>query len=247
VIDSHAHLDAGEQDAGTLVERAAAAGVERIVSIGAGIESCRAAIAIADSYDAVYAAVGIDPHKAATDVDRTPELRAFLSHPRVVAVGETGLDYHYGAGVKREQRQLFEAQLALADEAGLPVVIHCREAAGDTADVLGGFEGVVVLHCFSEPELLPAALERGYFVSFAGNVTYGRSDDLRQAAARIPADRLLVETDSPYLSPQPLRGRPNEPANIVHTVAVLAAARGEDAAEVGARTAANARLAFRLP
>jgi TatD DNase family protein len=247
VIDTHAHLDACEDDAGALVARATAAGVERIVSIGAGIESCRATIAIAETHDPVYAAVGIDPHKAATDAPRAAELAAFVSHPRVVAVGETGLDYHYGAGTKREQRSLFDAQLALADEAGLPVVIHCREAPADTANALAGFDGVVVLHCFSEPDLLPAALERGYFISFAGNVTYGRSDDLRAAAARVPVDRLLVETDSPYLAPQPRRGRPNEPANLVHTVAALAEARGEEAAEVGARTAANARTAFRLP
>ena len=246
MIDTHAHLDACDDDAGELVARATAAGVERIVSIGAGIESCRATIAIAETHQTVHAAVGIDPHKAATEAGRAGELAAFVSHPRVVAVGETGLDYHYGAGTKREQRLLFDAQLALADEAGLPVVIHCREAAADTVDALAGFDGVVVLHCFSEPELLPAALQRGYYVSFAGNATYSKSGDLRAAATRVPADRLLVETDSPYLAPQPRRGRPNEPANVVHTVAALAAARGEEAAEVGARTAANARVAFGL-
>jgi TatD DNase family protein len=246
VIDAHAHLDACEDDAGALVERAAAAGVEAIVSIGAGIASCRTTIAIAEAHDGVWAAVGIDPHKAG-DSDRSGELRAFTAHPRVVAVGETGLDYHYGGDRKAEQRRLFESQLALASDEGLPVVIHCREAVKDTADVLGGFDGVVVLHCFSEPDLLPAALERGYYVSFAGNVTYGRADDLRVAAAAVPANRLLVETDSPYLAPQPRRGRPNEPANVVHTVGVLAAARGEDIGDVAAQTAANARAAFRLP
>jgi TatD DNase family protein len=247
VIDTHAHLDACDDDAGALVARAAAAGVERIVSIGAGIESCRATIALAESHDAVYAAVGIDPHKASTDGARAAELRAFVSHPRVVAVGETGLDYHYGAETKREQRLLFDAQLALAQEVGLPVVIHCREAAADTADALAGFDGVVVLHCFSEPDLLPTALERDYYVSFAGNVTYGRSDDLRAAAGQVPAARLLVETDSPYLAPQPRRGRSNEPANVVYTVEALSVARGEDVAEVAAQTAANARAAFGLP
>ena len=166
--------------------------------------------------------------------------------PKVVAVGETGLDYHYGADHKSEQRALFEAQLAIASDAGLPIVIHCREAAADTAAVLAGFGGTVVLHCFSEPELLEPALERGYYCSFAGNVTYGSADSLREAARAVPGDRLLVETDSPYLSPKPLRGRRNEPANVVHTVAALAAARGEDAAELGERTAANARAAFGL-
>ena len=247
MIDTHAHLDACEDDAGALVARANAAGVERIVSIGAGVESCRATVAIAESHEAVYAAVGIDPHKATTDGGRAGELGTFVSHPRVVAVGETGLDYHYGADSKREQRKLFEEQLALAREANLPVVIHCREAVGDTADVLAGFGGVVVLHCFSEPDLLPVALERGYYVSFAGNVTYPRAGDLRDAAGLVPAERVLVETDSPYLAPQPRRGRSNEPANIVHTVAAVAEARGEDLSEVAARTAANARAAFGLP
>jgi TatD DNase family protein len=246
VIDTHAHLDACEEDAGALIERGAAAGVEAIVSIGAGIESCRTAIALAESYDAVWAAVGIDPHKAA-DGDRTAELREFASNPRVVALGETGLDYHHGADTKPEQRRLFESQLALAAETELPVVIHCREAAADTAEVLAGFGGVVVLHCFSEPELLPVALERGYYVSFAGNVTYPNAEPLRNAAREVPPDRLLVETDSPYLAPQPRRGRPNEPANTVHTVAALAEARGEDAHELAVRLDANATAAFALP
>ena len=246
MIDTHAHLDACDDEPGALVERALAAGVERIVSIGAGIDSCRATVAIADSHEAVYAAVGIDPHKASVEACADP-LRELVEHARVVAVGETGLDYHYGAETKREQRALFEAQLALAGDAAKPAVIHCRAAAADTAAVLAGFGGTVVLHCFSEPALLPAALERGYFVSFAGNVTYPKADALREAAARVPPDRLLVETDSPYLAPQPRRGRSNEPANVVHTVAALAQARGEDPAELGRRTAENARSAFGLP
>ena len=246
MIDSHAHLDACGDEAGTLVARAGAAGVEAIVSVGAGIESCLAPIAIAESHEAVYATVGIDPHKAETETGRAAELAPLAAHARVVAVGETGLDYHYGAGAKREQRALFDAQLAIAGEAGLPVVIHCREAVADTATALAGFGGIVVLHCFSEPELLPVALERDYYVSFAGNVTYPRAGELRVAAGRVPRERLLVETDSPYLAPQPRRGRPNEPANIVHTVSVLAEARGETASDVAASTAANSRAAFGL-
>ena len=245
MIDTHAHLDACGDDAAALVGRAAAAGVVCIVSIGAGIESCRATLAIADAHEAVYAAVGIDPHNAA-GADDVDALRRFIAHRRVVAVGETGLDYHYGAETKGDQRSLFRDQLELAAEAGKPVVIHCREAAADTAEALAQFDGTVVLHCFSEPALLPAALERGYFVSFAGNVTYPTAVELREAAARVPPDRLLVESDSPYLAPQPRRGRPNEPANIVHTVAALAQARGEDAGETARRTAENARTAFGL-
>ncbi|MDQ3992675.1 MAG: TatD family hydrolase, partial [Actinomycetota bacterium] len=204
-------------------------------------------LAIADAQDAVSASVGIDPHRAASEGGSTGELRELATHPRVVAIGETGLDYHYGADAKREQRALLEAQLELAEHVQKPVVIHCREAAADTAGALAPFRGTVVLHCFSEPALLPAALERGYYVSFAGNVTYPRSSALREAAVHVPAERLLVETDSPYLAPQPRRGRPNEPANVVHTVAALAEARDEDVAELGRRTAANARAAFGLP
>jgi TatD DNase family protein len=247
VIDTHAHLDHCDGDPAELVARAGEAGVEAIVSIGTGLASCRVVLGIAAALDPVWAAVGLDTHKASRpDVDDPSELAALTREPKVVAVGETGLDYHYGAEVKDQQRALFEAQLAIAADARLPVVIHCREAAADTADVLAGFPGTVVLHCFSEPELLGPAIDRGYYLSFAGNVTYGRSENLREAARAVPGDRLLVETDSPYLSPQPVRGRPNEPANVVHTVAALAAARGEDAAELGARTAANARAAFGL-
>ena len=161
-------------------------------------------------------------------------------------MGETGLDYHYGSETKDEQRRLFDAQLGLARELTLPVVIHTREANDDTESMLRAHEGTVVMHCFSEPGLLRAGLERGWYFSFAGNVTYPRAGELREAAAEVPADRILVETDSPYLSPQPLRGKPNEPAHIVHTVAALAAARGEDVDELTARIDANATAAFGL-
>ena len=248
MIDTHAHLDHCDDEPAEIVERAGAAGVDTIVSIGTGLASCRAVLAIAAALDPVWAAVGIDTHKAGRpDVDDPAGLEPLIREPKVVAVGETGLDYHYGADHKDEQRRLFEAQLALAADAGLPVVIHCREAVADTADVLAPFRGTVVLHCFSEPELLPVALERGYYVSFAGNVTYNRAEDLRAAARDVPGDRLLVETDSPYLAPVPVRGRPNEPANVVHTVARLAEVRGEDADALGRQTAENARAAFHLP
>ena len=217
------------------------------MTIGTGIESCRAAIALAEENDGVYAALGIDPHQAATpEAGRLDELRELLAHPKAVAVGETGLDTVRQFATPAEQRRLFDAQLALADELGLPVVIHSREAAADTAAALAGFRGTVVLHCFSSPDLLPAALENGYYVSFAGNATYPKAPELREAAAAVPADRILVETDSPYLSPQPVRGRPNEPAHLVHTIAALADARGEDPQELGARTHANAAAAFGL-
>jgi TatD DNase family protein len=169
-----------------------------------------------------------------------------LQHPKVVAVGETGLDSVRQHATLVEQRRLFDAQLGLASELGLPVVVHSREAADETAEALAPFSGTVILHCFSSPDLLAAALERGYYVSFAGNVTYPKADELRRAAQAVPGDRLLVETDAPYLAPQPVRGRRNEPANLVHTVAALAEARGEDERALAESTHANAATAFGL-
>jgi TatD DNase family protein len=247
VIDTHAHLDACADPPSEVLARARAAGVHRVVTIGTGIESSRRALELAEQEDGVFAALGIDPHRAASEnAGRVAELEPLLAHERAVAVGETGLDYHYGADSKREQRRLFEAQLELADRLGLPLVIHCRESAADTADVLAGFGGTVVLHCFSEPDLYAAAAERGYYVSFAGNVTFPRSEELREVARRVEADHLLVETDSPYLAPQPLRGRPNEPANLVHTLAVLADVRAEAPEVLRARIDENASRAFAL-
>ncbi len=245
MIDTHAHLDACDDSPEVLLARAREAGVERVVAIGSGIESCKAALDIAEREQGVSAALGIHPHQAGgPDAHRLDELRALLRHDRAVAVGETGLDYYRDYAPHDRQRQLFEAELALASEYGKPVVVHTRSAEKATGDVLSGFEGTVILHCFSSPELLPVALERGYYVSFAGNVSYPKADDLRAAATRVPADRILAETDSPYLAPQPRRGRPNEPANVVYTVAALAEARSEDPDELGAQIDLNADAAF---
>jgi TatD DNase family protein len=247
LTDTHAHLDACAEPAEVLVARAQTAGVERIVSVGSGLASCRETLAIAGREQGVFAALGIHPHQAADeDAGRLDELRELLGHERAVAVGETGLDFYRDYAPHDRQRELFERQLELAAELGKAVVVHSRAASDETAEALEGFEGTVVLHCFSAPELLPVALERSYYVSFAGNVTYPSAEELREAARRIPGDRLLVETDSPYLSPQPRRGRPNEPANVVHTSAALAEARGEDADELAARLDANATAAFSL-
>lgn len=248
MIDTHTHLDACAEPPDLLLARAAAAGVEWVVTIGAGLESCRAALALASTHAQVFAVLGVDPHTAGeAPPDAIDELRALHAGRKVVAVGETGLDYHYGADRADEQRRLFDAQLALAADLERPVVVHCREAAADTAAVLAGFPGEVVLHCFSEPDLLETALERRYYVSFAGNVTYPRNAELRVAAARVPPDRVLAETDAPYLAPQGLRGRPSEPAHIVHTVRVLAAARGEEEHALTRHLDGNARRVFGLP
>jgi TatD DNase family protein len=246
VIDTHAHLDALEEPTYAL-DRARTAGVTRVITVGTGIASCRAALELV-GHDGVYAALGIDPHQAATpEAERVDDLRPLLEHPQAVAVGEAGLDYHYGADHKQEQRRLFEAQLALARELDLPIVVHTRAANADTEAMLRAHDGTVVMHCFSEPALLEAAVDRGWFVSFAGNVTYPKADDLREAASAVAADRILAETDSPYLAPQPVRGRRNEPAFVRHTVEALAAARREDADRLAHQIDANATAAFRLP
>ena len=247
MIDTHAHLDACADRPAALLRRAREAGITRVITIGTGIESSREAVALADRHDEVFAAVGIDPHQAGDqEAQRIDELRELFTHERAVAVGETGLDFYRELAPRAAQRRLFEEQLALASELGKPVVIHNRDADRETAELLATFDGTVVLHCFSSPGLLEPALDRGYYVSFAGNVTYPKADALRAAAKRVPAERILAETDSPYLAPQPRRGRPNEPAHVVHTVAALAKARGEDPDELAARIDANATTAFTL-
>jgi len=247
VTDAHAHLDACDVPPTELLERARSVGVTRVVTIGTGIDSCRRALAIADNDTGVVAARwGSIPSAATAEAGRVEELRELLAHPRAVAVGETGLDGHHGAETLREQRVLFDAQLALAEELHLPVVIHSRAASRETADALAPFRGTVVLHCFSEPDLLEPALERGYYVSFAGNVTYPKAVALRESAAVVAEDRLLAETDSPYLAPQPVRGRPNEPMHVRHTLSTLADVRGVGVHALEARLDENAARAFGL-
>jgi TatD DNase family protein len=248
VIDTHAHFDALADDPTAVLSRAREAGVTRAIAVGSGIESGRYAVELAEREEGVFAALGIHPHQAGgEEAERVEELRELLASPRAVAVGETGLDHYRDYAPHDRQRELFDAQLELATELGKPVVIHTRAADADTVAALDRFTGTVVLHCFSSPGLLEPALERGWYVSFAGNVTYPNAYDLRAAARGVPADRLLVETDSPYLSPQPRRGRPNEPANVVHTIAALAEARGDDRDGLAVQLDANADAAFALP
>ena len=248
MIDTHAHLDGGDEPAGEVLARARAAGVERVIAIGSGIESCRATLAIAEAEEGVYAALGIHPHQAgeagAEDVE---ELRGLLAHPKAVAVGETGLDYFRDYAPRERQAELFHAQVALAEETGKALVVHTRAADAETVAVLRETAATVILHCFSSSVLLAPAVEHGWYVSFAGNVTYPKAAELRWAAAEAPAERILAETDAPFLSPQPVRGSRNEPANVVHTLAALAEARGEDPAALEAQIEANAARAFGLP
>jgi len=247
VIDTHAHLDSAEAPE-ELLARARAAGVDKIVAVGSGLDSCRTTLAIAEREPGVFAALGVHPHQAADqDAGRLDDIRALFASPRAVAVGETGLDFFRDYAPRDRQRRLFDAELTLAAELQKPVVVHTRAAEAETAAALAEFSGTVVLHCFSSPELLQVALERDYYVSFAGNVTYPKASDLREAAALVPLERILAETDTPYLAPQPVRGRPNEPAHVVHTVVALAEARGEDPGELAVRIEANAQAAFSLP
>jgi TatD DNase family protein len=244
VIDTHAHLDALD-DPSSAVSRARAAGVERIVAIGSGLASARATLEIAEREDGVFAALGVHPHQAGGDESLEDLFQ--LVDGNVVAVGEIGLDFFRDYAPRDDQRRVFAEQLRLAGELGKTVIVHSRAADDETASLLEDFEGRVVLHCFSSPALLPTALERGYYVSFAGNVTYPKAAELREAAVQVPDDRILAETDCPYLVPQPVRGKTNEPAFVVHTVAALAKARGEDADELARRIDANAAAAFGLP
>jgi len=229
MIDSHTHLEVCEPPDAELVASARAAGVDRIVTVGMDGDSCRAALAAAAAFPEVYAAVGRHPNSATGfDAGDLAELRALAGDDRCVAIGETGLDFYRDGAPRADQERAFEGQIALAAETGKPLVIHTRAAEDDTLRMLRDHaSGVtVLLHCFSMPDHLDEVLDRGWYVSLAGNVTYPSAKELADAAERVPAERLLVETDAPYLSPQPRRGRPNEPANVVHTARFLAERRG---------------------
>jgi TatD DNase family protein len=247
VIDTHAHLDALD-DTDDAVARALDAGVRRILTVGTDPAGCRRALEIAEAHDEVYAILGIHPHEAtrATKED-VAEVQALLAHPKAVGAGEMGLDWFRDYAPRDVQFRLFEQMLRVAAETDKPAVIHTRAADDDTVAMLKDFGGTVVLHCFSSPHLLPYALERGWYLSFAGNVTYKNATDVRLAATQVPLDRILCETDCPYLAPQPVRGNRNEPAYVVHTIAALAEARGEVVDELAAQIDRNAAECFGLP
>jgi TatD DNase family protein len=230
VIDSHTHLDLCGVPPAEVVEAAVGAGVTRIVTVGITPEASRAALDSADEFEPVYAAVGCHPNEAGGfDEPRLAELRALAKHSKCVAIGETGLDYYRDRAPREDQHRAFAAQVELARELGKPVVIHTRAAEDDTLRTLEELAaGVrVILHCFSMTARLEECLAHDdWWISFAGNVTYPKAADLRKAARRAPSERLLVETDAPFLAPQPHRGRPNRPAYVVDTAGVVAAERG---------------------
>jgi len=247
LIDSHTHLELCEPPDAELVAAAEAAGVRRILTVGIDGASCRAALAAAEAFPQVYAAIGRHPNAARgfNGVDLA-ELRALAAHERCLAIGETGLDFYREGAPREDQERAFAAQIALARETGKPLVIHTRAAEQPTLDQLAAeAEGVrVVMHCFSMPERLAECVQRGYAISFAGNVTYKSAPELAEAAKAVPEDRLLVETDAPYLSPQAVRKSPNQPAFVAHTLAFIAELRGVSSAALGAAVERNAARLF---
>jgi TatD DNase family protein len=236
-------------DPAAAVAEARGAGVDTIVSIGIDAATSRLAVDFAARFPGVYATVGLHPHEAACfDAAAIGELEALARKPRVVAIGECGLDFYRDLTPRETQRQVFGAQIELARRHALPLVVHVREA-GEEAMAMLALEAVdltVVMHCFSLSGFVDECNERGYYASFAGNLTYKNAGDLRAAAAEVREDRLLVETDAPYLAPVPHRGKPNAPTGVVHTAAVLAEVRGWSPEQVAGITTANARRAFRL-
>jgi TatD DNase family protein len=249
VIDSHTHLDFCEPSDADLVAAAEGVGVTRIVTVGTTGASCRAALAAAEHFPQVYAAIGRHPNEATgfDDADLA-ELEALAAHPKCVAIGETGLDYYRDRAPREDQARAFRAQIELAGRTGKPLVIHTRAAEQDTLATLDQHaDGLrVILHCFSMASRITDCLAHAdWWISFAGNVTYPKAAELRQAALRVPADRLLVETDAPFLSPQPVRGHPNQPAHVVHTARALALERRVPYEELEASIERSSAAVFR--
>jgi TatD DNase family protein len=243
VIDTHCHLDHCE-----LVERARAAGLTRLATVGTSPASVERALDAAGTHDDVFAIVGCHPHNTeGFDPADLGPIEQAAADPKVRALGETGLDYYRDYAPRVDQRRAFEGQLELATRLRLPVAIHTRAADDDTFAILREHAAAlpaVILHCFSAPDRLDEVVERGYLCSLAGNVTYPKATDLQRAATELPAELLLVETDSPYLSPQPLRGSPNEPANVVHTAHHVAGLRGLSYEDLERTVESNAARVF---
>lgn len=255
LIDTHCHLDPGHagEGPGPILERARAAGVGGVICIGVGgLPQAEFAAALAQERSDVVATVGVHPHDAADHGDELArKLRPLFDQPRVVAVGEVGLDYHYDHSPRPQQREVFAHYIALARELRLPLVIHTRSAPGETLELLRSERAADVggvIHCFSEDRAFAeVALELGFYVSFSGIVTFKKATSIQEVAAWAPLDRILLETDSPYLAPVPHRGKVNEPAFVTHTARFVAELRGMDVDELAQVTTENARRLFRLP
>ena len=247
MVDTHCHLDSCEPPDGELVERARAAGVSRIATVGMDGASIERALAAAREHEGVSAIVGRHPNMAeGFDGEDLELIERAAGDPHACAIGETGLDYYRDRAPREDQRRAFEAHIDLAARLGMPLVVHTREAEEDTFAMLRERAGelTVVMHCFSAPSRLDECVERGYMCSFAGNVTYPKATDLQAAARDVPGELLLVETDAPYLSPQPVRGKPNEPVNVVRTAERVAELRGTPYDELELTVERNASRVF---
>ena len=247
MIDSHTHLHVCKPDDADLVAAAVAAGVTRMLTVGTNGATCREALQAAELYPQVCAAIGHHPNEATGfDDGHLSELQALAAHPRCVAIGETGLDDFRDYAPRADQERAFVAQIELARATAKPLVIHTRAAEDDTIAMLrdhaGGLE--VILHCFSMPARLDECVQQGWWISFAGNVTYPTAQDLAAAARRVPAERLLVETDAPYLTPQAVRKQPNQPAYVAHTARFVAQQRGVSYEELEQLVERNAAAVF---
>jgi TatD DNase family protein len=252
LIDSHCHLDFPDfaDDLDAVVARARAAGVERMITIGTQVQKAARVKEIAERYDDVFFTIGAHPHEAASEAAADFDaMRKFALHPKCVGIGEAGLDYHYDYAPREAAARVFRGQIALARELGLPLIIHARDADDDIASILvdemGQGRFSALMHCFTSSRgLAETALDLGFSISFSGVVTFKKSDGLRAIARDIPLDRILVETDAPYLAPTPHRGRRNEPAFVVATASVVAAARGIAPEALAAATRANTLRVF---
>ncbi len=246
-IDTHAHLDHCDGTPATLVDEAVRVGVTAIIQSGTDAQSSELAVEMAERFPAVYATVGVHPHEAGAvgggDMSRLAELAA---HPKVVGIGETGLDYYRNRSPQADQKRVFAAEMELAQNLALPVIIHTRRADVDSIPLLREHAAgtTVLLHCFSLPERLEELLSYGFYISFAGNVTFKKALALQEAARTVPADRFIIETDAPYLGPEPFRGRPNTPAKVRHTYEFIAALRGVSVEELAARVWQNTDAVF---
>ena len=253
MIDSHAHLDYAQlsDDLEGVLARAAEAGVSHIITIGVKLTTADRPKALAEAHDNIWCSVGIHPHEAGSEPDAANIDAIFASadHPKCIAIGEAGLDYFYDYASPKQQEDSFRAQIAVARCLDLPIIVHARDADSDVATILenemekGAFRGV--LHCFSSgAELAERAIDIGFYISFSGILTFNKAEELRAIATNIPEDRILVETDSPYLAPVPHRGRPNEPAYTAHTLEKLATVRGKRPVEMAHITRKNTLRLF---
>ncbi|MFN8233694.1 MAG: TatD family hydrolase [Actinomycetota bacterium] len=246
-VDTHCHLFLSDREPRATVEAARAAGVERVICVGIDPETSRRSLQIADAIEGVFATAGMHPHDA-SDFDREAgrQIEELLHDPRVLGVGECGIDLFRLRSSLEDQERVFRVHIAWSNETGKPLVVHVRDAWPEVLRLLDeGSAERVVIHCFSgDAEIARECERRGYWVSFAGNVTYPKNDGFREAASVLGADRILVETDSPFLAPQKLRGTDNEPANVMLTLAEIARVRGDDVDTLTRITAANARAAF---